>query len=81
MDALVFSGGIGENSVALRTSVGDAVRCLGFAGVDAEKNSNANSQQVADIGVSNGKEDRRMLVCKTDEQVCFLGSVMSMKAD
>jgi acetate kinase len=74
VDALVFSGGIGERSVALRKVVGDSVRCLGFANVDAEKNSNANEgETVVDIGVrTEGKQDGKILVCRTDEQASLL---------
>ena len=73
MDALVFSGGIGEHSVPLRKAVGDAVRCLGFAKVDMDKNSNSNGgETVVDISVRDGTEGRRILVCKTDEQASLL---------
>ncbi|KAG2367800.1 Acetokinase family-domain-containing protein [Suillus spraguei] len=39
VDALVFAGGVGERSAELRRAVGEAVGCLGFAGIDETKNS------------------------------------------
>ena len=74
VDALVFSGGIGEHSATLRGTICDGVRCLGFANVDAEKNSNATGDEtVVDISVaSEGREDRSILVCRTDEQASLL---------
>lgn len=67
VDALVFAGGIGEKSGALRAAVVEQVGCLGF--VLDEK---ANGVEVAEGGVVQdvGAEDvaPRVLVCQTDEQ-------------
>ncbi|KAF4122613.1 acetate kinase [Geosmithia morbida] len=75
VDALVFAGGIGEKSAALREAVVHAVRCLGFA-VDAKKNEDASSSSsvVEDITAAatdtdaGSKSTPRVLVCQTDEQ-------------
>jgi acetate kinase len=70
VDALVFSGGIGERSAPLRREVGRAVRCLGFEGVDGERNEGVGREgegEVVDIG--GGGDGISVLVCKTDEQM------------
>ncbi|KAF7327424.1 putative acetate kinase [Mycena kentingensis (nom. inval.)] len=68
VDALVFSGGIGERSAALRAVVGKRVECLGFAGVDGERNETVEEKEgvVVDVG---GDGSKRVLVCRTDEQL------------
>jgi hypothetical protein len=70
VDALVFTGGIGEKSSLLREHVGKPVECLGFARIDTHANSRGVEQaqgNVVDLGMP-GRE-KRVLVCKTDEQV------------
>ena len=67
VDALVFAGGIGERSAALRAAVVEQVGCLGFV-LDGEANgavsgSEAEVQDVGKAGVT-----PRVLVCRTDEQ-------------
>ncbi|KAF8071745.1 Acetokinase family-domain-containing protein [Lyophyllum atratum] len=77
VDALVFSGGIGEKSAELRAVVGGRVRCLGFGGVDEGRNGGLGEGEgegvVVDVGVGvegRGKgKGKRLLVCRTDEQV------------
>jgi acetate kinase len=66
VDALVFAGGIGEHGVELREAVAKKVRCLGFE-LDGDKNGKPRSEVVEDVG-REGVE-KRILVCKTDEQV------------
>ena len=73
VDALVFSGGIGERSHQLRDVISKEVECLGFGPVDPAKNNDDAVKRgniVVDImgekGAGNGK---RILVCKTDEQL------------
>lgn len=66
VDALVFSGGIGEKSKELRATIGQKVKCLGFMDVDEDRNVNPGEGVVTDIGKGEGKG---ILVCKTDEQV------------
>lgn len=68
VDALVFSGGIGERSVDLRAAVLEKCKCVGF-GLDEAKNASASSSEdvVVEIGV--GQEGMKSLVCRTDEQL------------
>ncbi|KAL1670008.1 Acetokinase family-domain-containing protein [Schizophyllum commune] len=70
VDAVVFSGGIGEKSLELRKVLCDRIACLGFGPVSDEKNANVDEKEgaVVDIGEEEtGK--RRLLVCRTDEQL------------
>lgn len=71
VDALVFAGGIGERSVQLRSVVGRKVLCLGYNGIDEEKNRNVGEEsKVIDITREyQTKERGRILVVRTDEQV------------
>ncbi|GLB40218.1 putative acetate kinase [Lyophyllum shimeji] len=74
VDALVFSGGIGEKSALLRGVVGERVGCLGYVKVDEGRNERAGEEVeravVVDIGVqAQGERAKRILVCQTDEQV------------
>jgi acetate kinase len=63
IDALVFSGGIGESSGYLRSEVIRRLQCLGFSpGLD--NNGGKISEDVWEIG--NG--GIKVLVCKTDEE-------------
>ncbi|KAH7927913.1 acetate kinase [Leucogyrophana mollusca] len=68
VDALVFAGGVGEKSEQLRSAIGEAVGCLGFAAVDEGRNRKVSTgdEVVADVGREGG--GKRLLVCKTDEQ-------------
>ncbi|KIL61569.1 hypothetical protein M378DRAFT_82326 [Amanita muscaria Koide BX008] len=70
VDALVFSGGIGERSPELRHVVGRAIECLHYQPVDLEKNRNVHvtSGNVMDIGLGEARKGR-LLVCRTDEQL------------
>ncbi|KAI0035423.1 Acetokinase family-domain-containing protein [Vararia minispora EC-137] len=63
VDALVFSGGIGERAVDLRKVVVDQCKCLGFV-LDDGKNTGVGDVEgeVVEIG-------DRVLVCRTDEQL------------
>lgn len=70
VDALVFSGGIGEKSVELREAVVQSVGCLGFE-VDPYANSHVTGKDGVVIDVGKSKNDRKVLVCRTDEQVCL----------
>ncbi|EGN99174.1 hypothetical protein SERLA73DRAFT_160675 [Serpula lacrymans var. lacrymans S7.3] len=71
VDALVFTGGIGERCSELREAVACAIQCLGFVEIDKEKNANIDENQVVcDIGscvIGSGPE-KRLIVCHTDEQ-------------
>lgn len=68
VDALVFSGGIGEKSVELREAVVQSVGCLGFE-VDPHANSHVTGQGGVVIDVGRSKNDKKVLVCRTDEQL------------
>ncbi|KAI5862698.1 acetate kinase [Durotheca rogersii] len=67
VDALVFAGGIGEHSAALRAAVAGQAACLGFA-LDAARNEAgpAAGDAVTDVGAEGARH--RTLVCQTDEQ-------------
>ncbi|KAH0585387.1 hypothetical protein H2248_008625 [Termitomyces sp. 'cryptogamus'] len=72
VDALVFSGGIGERSKELREVVAARARCLGYAKVDPAKNAELGEGVVVDIGLrgeGKGEKEKRVLVCRTDEQL------------
>ncbi|KAF5359706.1 hypothetical protein D9756_003217 [Leucocoprinus leucothites] len=64
VDALVFSGGIGEKSWQLRKAVSERAKCLGFQSIDDAANKKSGNG-AWDIGTGTGK---RVLVCETDEQ-------------
>ncbi len=69
VDALVFSGGIGERSVELRNAIGARLECLGYSGVGSA-NEDADHKEGVVIDVSRGHpETKRILICRTDEQV------------
>ncbi|CAG8503039.1 14138_t:CDS:2 [Funneliformis caledonium] len=72
ISALVFTGGIGENSKELRESVTEKVECLGFPKVDKEKNEKVEgSFKKGDdvVDISNGTEGKsRVLVVETNEE-------------
>ena len=68
VDALVFSGGIGEKGKELRRRVIEQCACLGLV-IDRTRNEAVDDQE--DEVVEIGKDDqRKVLVCRTDEQVC-----------
>ncbi|KAI0649426.1 acetate and butyrate kinase [Trametes meyenii] len=68
VDALVFAGGIGERSIELRDAVVERVKCLGFA-LDPQANLEVDKHEGAVVDVSKLKDLRRVLVCRTDEQL------------
>ncbi|KAF8207097.1 acetate and butyrate kinase [Mycena galopus ATCC 62051] len=81
VDALVFSGGIGERSKELRALIGERVECLGYAHIDEERNGAVDGTEgvVLDVGAAEFST-KRLLVCRTDEQLemarqCTLGSL------
>jgi acetate kinase len=65
VDALVFAGGIGEQSDLLRKRVTEQAACLGFE-VDADMNGKEIKEIVQDIGAKSARH--KTLVCQTDEQ-------------
>lgn len=68
VDALVFSGGIGEASVKLRKEVIQRCSCVGFA-LDDAKNEAVNDIEGTVVEIGEGKARMKTLVCRTDEQV------------
>ena len=68
VDALVFSGGIGERSVDLRKAVLEKCKCVGF-GLDDAKNANVASTDGIVVEIGEGHEGMKSLVCRTDEQL------------
>ncbi|KAJ6630944.1 Acetokinase family-domain-containing protein [Mycena sp. CBHHK59/15] len=85
VDALVFSGGIGEHSAELRALIGARVRCLGYPALDEERNGQVDKVEgvVVDVGpAGSGETEKRMLVCRTDEQVSLgFSSAFSVSLD
>ena len=82
VDALVFSGGIGEKSALLRERVVQNCSCLGFV-IDQQQNNNPDKDRVVEIGRG---EKSLTLVCKTDEEVsvsylssCMLLTIASLR--
>ncbi|RIA92751.1 acetate kinase [Glomus cerebriforme] len=79
VSALIFTGGIGENSKELRETVVEKVKCLGFMNVDKEKNKSVeelfkSGRDIVDIS-SETNEKFRVLAIETDEEkemVCQL---------
>ncbi|KAF9237656.1 Acetokinase family-domain-containing protein [Melanogaster broomeanus] len=69
VDALVFAGGVGERSEEFRRAVGEAVSYLGYSAIDEHVNKGLDDREgaVVDIGKHDG--GKRMLVCRTDEQL------------
>jgi acetate kinase len=61
LDALVFSGGIGENSVSIRNRI---CADLHWIGLDVDQARNANNETV----ISAGGSPAKILVIKTDEE-------------
>lgn len=70
VDALVFAGGVGENSSLLRKRLVERCRSLGFAIDEAANSKGAEKQQaVTEISKVPGGEAPRVLICQTNEQV------------
>lgn len=70
VDAVVFAGGIGEQSALLRKTLVEKCACLGFA-IDASANEKGptDGQPVTDISSKTTGNGPRTLICQTDEQV------------
>ena len=68
LDALVFSGGIGERSARLRKAVLDHCECVGFV-IDDDLNDRVDETGGAVIEIGTGLEGMKSLVCRTDEQL------------
>ncbi|KAH9945235.1 acetate and butyrate kinase [Epithele typhae] len=68
VDALVFSGGIGEHSVELREAVVAKAACIGFA-IDPAANEKVDGIEGVVVNIGQSGDDRHVLVCRTDEQL------------
>ena len=68
LDALIFSGGIGENAPAIRSRI---CADLGFLGIQLDRTRNASSAPV--ISAAAGRVDVRVI--RTDEEVMIAKSV------
>lgn len=68
VDALVFAGGVGENSALLRKRLVEESQCLGFAIDESANNKGPAKESVTEISKEPGKNPR-VLICQTDEQV------------
>jgi len=66
IDALVFSGGVGENSPVIRARVCEGLECLGLA-VDAAANESKPQAELMEIQPA-GKTPK-ILVIRTDEEL------------
>ena len=74
LDAVVFSGGIGENVAALRYNVCSGMEFLGMK-IDAEKNSAKTS---ADRIVSDAASRVKILVISTNEEIMIARDTVSI---
>lgn len=72
--ALVFAGGIGENSPILRKAVTEKCNCLGFTLDEKSNEKGPGDDTVVDISPKN--QERRVLICQTDEMVSPLGYIL-----
>ncbi|MBZ0233755.1 MAG: acetate/propionate family kinase [Deltaproteobacteria bacterium] len=76
VDAVVFSGGIGENAAAVRARVCEP---LGFMGIVLDRDRNATARAADEGGVVDVAERRartRVLVVRTDEERMIAREVM-----
>ena len=64
LDALIFTGGIGENSDLVRKKTIDSLAILGFKCND-ERNAEARKHEMTSI---NEESSHTILVIKTDEE-------------
>lgn len=72
VDALVFAGGIGEQSALLRKSVATKCRCLGFS-ISSEINAEGveeGAPTVIDLSQTPGQRPA-VLLCQTNEEVWY----------
>jgi acetate kinase len=73
LDALVFSGGIGENAVPVRAAIGGHLGLLGVR-IDAD----ANARCALEIGTAGGAV--RVLVIPTDEEIVIARACSGISA-
>lgn len=73
VDALVFTGGVGENAVEIRAAVCAGLGCLG-----AEVDTLANQQCVPDADVAAMTSDARILVIETREDLTIVRETVKL---
>jgi len=67
-DAIVFTGGIGENAVKVRAAICDALVYMGVV-IDAEKNASCNARASGGVvDIASARAPTRVLVVATDEE-------------
>jgi acetate kinase len=76
MDALVFTGGVGEHANEIRESVCEGLECLGL-----EIDQAANATCKPDADVATGGSRGRILVITAREDVTMLREVLGVLAD
>ena len=80
IDALVFTGGIGENSGKVRAAVCDALVYMGVV-LDAEKNQTANARGSGGVvDIASSRAPTRVLVVATDEERMIAREVVRVTA-
>ncbi|KAI0091342.1 acetate and butyrate kinase [Irpex rosettiformis] len=68
VDAVVFSGGIGERSVELREFVMGKLACVGIS-FDKDSNQVVDEKGGEVVEIGKPEDERKVLVCRTDEQL------------
>ena len=76
IDALAFTGGIGENSSRLRTEICEGLGCLGVQ-LDDKRNATA----AADCDVAAPDSSARVLIIHTREELMIAREVRSLASD
>lgn len=65
-DAIIFTGGIGENSHAIRTRISQGLKCFGLK-LDEARNQNISTRKEGDISTDDSR--LRAFVIPTDEEL------------
>ena len=73
LDTLVFAGGIGENSAAIRARICDG---LGFLGIELDATLNATGAGVINTDSSLIRGQTAVRVIRTDEELMIARSVL-----
>jgi acetate kinase len=80
VDAIVFTGGIGENSVKVRSAVCDSLVYMGVV-VDSEKNQHADARGSGGVvDIASARAPTRVLVVATDEERMIAREVVRVTA-
>ena len=73
LDALVFTGGVGEHDAEIRASASDR---LGFLGVKLDPRANASA--IADVNISAPGSTAQILVVATNEALVLCREAMTV---